>query len=121
VLRRHAVTAGGEADHRLGRDLAIVPLYRCIRPCRRDRREVLEFACQQVGRALTGGAVNTRVGHAIEPCDRLAVEVVEAGEGPATQEVVLDVIHHPLDLALGPWPTHPTGLRGGTRSRPAAG
>ena len=50
------------------------------------------------------------VGGVGQPVLPLRLQIRPAGEGTAHEEIVLDVIDHPLHLPLGAWAAHPAGV-----------
>src|SRR5262249_47833914 len=70
------------------------------------------LAPEQVHRPLSSGGVFAHIRYMVEPMTTLSVHVGQASKYSSVKEVVLQVINHPLDLALGARPPHAMRLNG---------
>ena len=70
--------------------------------------ELALLAGEAVGGALVGGAVDPHVGDLGLPLAELLPQVLLVDEGPAREEIALEVLHARFDLALGLGPVGPT-------------
>src|SRR5690606_12612492 len=52
-------------------------------------------------------AVDACIGYCCLPLQQVVVLLLEAGEGPTLQGVLLDIAHAPFDLPLMPWGSRP--------------
>ena len=111
VGRRHRVAAalimhqafpGDDAADGLARVIGCHGGIRC-------ERGLFLFLEQLRGHRF-GGAVEPGVGRVFQPVPGLGVEIVDRVEGTPGQEVVLEVIDHAFDLALGAGPIRPVGF-----------
>ena len=69
------------------------------------------LAAEQIDGPLLRGPVNAHVGGVLQPVQHLSIEIVHRIEGSSFEEVVLEIFDGSLDLALGPSPIRPAGLR----------
>src|SRR5215467_8844492 len=67
---------------------------------------------EQVHRPLASGGVFPHISHMVQPMASLSVHVGQVSKYSSVQEVVLQVMNHPLDLALGARPPHAMRLNG---------
>ena len=108
VLRGHRVAAALQVDKTIRAHLAGALGGEAVGGSGGQRGELLRR--QQVDGAPAGGGVDPPVGGVGEPVLALRLQIRPAGKGAAHEEIVLDVVDHPLHLPLGAGAPHPAGV-----------
>ena len=113
---RHRVVVSADGDHAVAADAPLDGQDRVagVRG-QRDQRGLL--LRESLVDDPAGGGMDAPVGDLAAPLVELGVQVVQAPEGPAQEEVLADVAERALDLALGLRPVGSAGPRCQCRSK----
>src|SRR4051812_3701877 len=96
----HGVEIAADRDHAVARDPA-VERQDGVEGTSRQNLKMWLLLGEVLGDDPAGGGMPAGVGDAVQPLPELCVQVLQATERPAEEEVLADVAEGALDLALG--------------------
>ena len=110
VAGRHGINTIVEAHQRFGSDCAVVVVGPANLIQVEVRHRVQRFLEQPVAGSRLRGTVDPNVRDGAEPVAALAVQIVQAGEGPSIEKTRAHIADRALDFAFGPRAVRPVSF-----------